>query len=197
MGRWSHRTLEPADAASRTATTRTACSSGSGIGGLGDRQIRELSGGQQQRVFLARALIGDPLLLLLDEPTSGVDLKTRDEVLHLLADLNAQGTTIVMTTHELNAVAAHLPWVVCVNRTIIAAGRPRPGLHAARSSTARTRPTCASSARTARSSSRTPRRIGCARRSATARRLRARPPRARRASDHVHLERRAGADDPR
>jgi zinc/manganese transport system ATP-binding protein/zinc transport system ATP-binding protein len=95
-----------------------------GIGGLGDRQIRELSGGQQQRVFLARALIADPLLLLLDEPTSGVDLKTRDEVLHLLADLNAQGPTIVMTTHELNAVAAHLPWVICVNRTIIAEGDP-------------------------------------------------------------------------
>ena len=95
-----------------------------GIGGLGDRQIRELSGGQQQRVFLARALIADPLLLLLDEPTSGVDLKTRDEVLHLLADLNAQGTTIVLTTHELNAVAAHLPWVVCVNRTVVAEGDP-------------------------------------------------------------------------
>ena len=62
-----------------------------GIGGLGDRQIRELSGGQQQRVFLARALIADPVLLLLDEPTSGVDIKTRDEVLHLLADLNAPG----------------------------------------------------------------------------------------------------------
>ena len=55
-----------------------------------DRHIRELSGGQQQRVFLARAMIGDPLLLLLDEPTSGVDLKTRDDILHLLADLNAR-----------------------------------------------------------------------------------------------------------
>ena len=95
-----------------------------GVGGLGDRQVRQLSGGQQQRVFLARAMIGDPVLLLLDEPTSGVDLKTRDEVLHLLADLNRQGMTIVMTTHELNAVAAHLPWVICVNRRIIAEGDP-------------------------------------------------------------------------
>jgi zinc/manganese transport system ATP-binding protein/zinc transport system ATP-binding protein len=95
-----------------------------GIGGLADRQIRRLSGGQQQRVFLARAMIGDPVLLLLDEPTSGVDIKTRDEVLHLLADLNAGGVTIVMTTHELNSVAAHLPWVVCVNRRVIAEGDP-------------------------------------------------------------------------
>jgi ABC-type Mn2+/Zn2+ transport system ATPase subunit len=95
-----------------------------GIGGMGDRHIRELSGGQQQRVFLARAMIGDPSLLLLDEPTSGVDLKTRDEVLHLLADLNAEGMTIVLTTHELNTVAAHLPWVVCVNGRVIAEGDP-------------------------------------------------------------------------
>ena len=95
-----------------------------GIGGLGGRQIRDLSGGQQQRVFLARAMIADPLLLLLDEPTSGVDLKTRDDVLHLLADLNAEGTTIVLTTHELNAVAAHMPWVVCVNARIVAEGDP-------------------------------------------------------------------------
>jgi zinc/manganese transport system ATP-binding protein len=95
-----------------------------GIGGLGDRHIRMLSGGQQQRVFLARAMIGEPDLLLLDEPTSGVDIKTRDDVLHLLADLNRDGMTIVLTTHELNSVAAHLPWVVCVNRRLIAEGDP-------------------------------------------------------------------------
>jgi ABC-type Mn2+/Zn2+ transport system ATPase subunit len=95
-----------------------------GIAGLGGRHIRELSGGQQQRVFLARAMIGEPSLLLLDEPTSGVDLKTRDDILHLLADLNRDGMTIVLTTHELNTVAAHLPSVVCVNRRIIAEGDP-------------------------------------------------------------------------
>jgi zinc/manganese transport system ATP-binding protein/zinc transport system ATP-binding protein len=123
MGRWSHRTWSPwTPRADRLAADRVL--ERLGIGGMGGRQIRELSGGQQQRVFLARALVSDPLLLLLDEPTSGVDLKTRDEVLHLLADLNAQGTTIIMTTHELNAVAAHLPWVICVNRTLIAQGDP-------------------------------------------------------------------------
>jgi zinc/manganese transport system ATP-binding protein len=95
-----------------------------GIGRLAHRHIRELSGGQQQRVFLARALISEPQILLLDEPTTGVDIKTRDEVLHLLGDLNADGVTVILTTHELNAVAAHLPWVLCVNGGIVAQGDP-------------------------------------------------------------------------
>ena len=95
-----------------------------GLDGLGDRHIRELSGGQQQRVFLARALLADPQLLLLDEPTSGVDVRTRHEVLHLLADLNAEGIAIVLTTHDLNGIAAHLPRIVCVNGEVIASGTP-------------------------------------------------------------------------
>jgi zinc/manganese transport system ATP-binding protein/zinc transport system ATP-binding protein len=95
-----------------------------GLAGLGRRQIRDLSGGQQQRTFLARALIAEPRALLLDEPTASVDLKTRNDILHLLAELNREGVTILMTTHELNAVAAHLPWVVCVNRGVIAQGAP-------------------------------------------------------------------------
>lgn len=88
------------------------------------KQIRKLSGGQQQRVFLARALIRNPKVLLLDEPTSGVDIKTRDEILHLLMDLNRQDVTIVISTHELNAVATHLPRVVCVNKVVVADGTP-------------------------------------------------------------------------
>ena len=95
-----------------------------GISGLQRRHIRELSGGQQQRVFLARALIAEPRVLLLDEPTSGVDIKTRDEVLHLLGEINAEGVTIIITTHELNAVAAHLPDVICVSGRVIAQGHP-------------------------------------------------------------------------
>jgi zinc/manganese transport system ATP-binding protein/zinc transport system ATP-binding protein len=95
-----------------------------GIGELADRHIRDLSGGQQQRVFLARALVREPLLLLLDEPTSGVDIKTRHEVLHLLADLNHEGVTVILTTHDLNSVAAHLPQVVCLNRRVVAYGPP-------------------------------------------------------------------------
>ena len=96
-----------------------------GIGDLATRHIRELSGGQQQRVFLARALVRRPDVLLLDEPTSGVDVRTRHEVLHLLRDLNDEGLAVVLTTHDLNGIAAHLPEIVCLNRTVIAAGRPQ------------------------------------------------------------------------
>jgi zinc/manganese transport system ATP-binding protein/zinc transport system ATP-binding protein len=95
-----------------------------GIGDLADRHIRDLSGGQQQRVFLARALVREPRLLLLDEPTSGVDIKTRHDVLHLLSELNHDGVTVILTTHDLNSVAAHLPQVVCLNRRVVAAGPP-------------------------------------------------------------------------
>ena len=102
-----------------------------GIEGLGHRHIRELSGGQQQRMFIARALLRRPQLLLMDEPTSGVDVKTRHEVLHLLDDLNADGLSIVVTTHDLNGIATHLPHVVCLNRRVIGAGAPRQVLTAA------------------------------------------------------------------
>ncbi len=94
------------------------------IGDLAERHIRELSGGQQQRVFVARALLRRPDLLLLDEPTSGVDARIRHELLHLLAELNEEGVTIVLTTHDLNGIATHLPWLVCLNRSIVAEGPP-------------------------------------------------------------------------
>ncbi|HVF21341.1 MAG TPA: metal ABC transporter ATP-binding protein [Mycobacteriales bacterium] len=96
-----------------------------GLGGLGRRHIRELSGGQQQRVFIARALLRQANLLLLDEPTSGVDVRTRHDVLHLLGDLHAEGLAIVLTTHDLNGIAAHLPRLVCLNRQVVADGAPR------------------------------------------------------------------------
>ncbi|HUR86997.1 MAG TPA: metal ABC transporter ATP-binding protein [Solirubrobacteraceae bacterium] len=94
------------------------------IGDLADRHIRQLSGGQQQRVFIARALLGEPELLLMDEPTSGVDVRLRHELLHLLDDLHARGIAIVLTTHDLNGIAAHLPRVVCLNRRVIGDGVP-------------------------------------------------------------------------
>ena len=96
-----------------------------GIGDLGHRHIRDLSGGQQQRVFIARALLGQPDLLCLDEPTSGVDVRTRHEVLHLLGELHAGGLAIVLSTHDLNGIAAHLPTLVCLNVSVAGRGAPR------------------------------------------------------------------------
>lgn len=96
-----------------------------GIAGLSGRHIRDLSGGQQQRMFIARALLRRPELLLLDEPTSGVDVSSRHDMLHLLGELNAEGVAILLTTHDLNGVAAHVPELVALHRTVIARGIPR------------------------------------------------------------------------
>jgi len=95
-----------------------------GIGELSQRHIRELSGGQQQRMFIARALLRRPQLLLMDEPTSGVDVASRHDMLHLLGELNADGMAIMVTTHDLNGVAAHLPKLIALQRRIIAEGTP-------------------------------------------------------------------------
>lgn len=105
-----------------------------GLGDLADRHIRDLSGGQQQRVFLARALVDRPDLLVLDEPAGNVDVATRHEILHVLADLHHPtggdpGVTIVLTTHDINGLAAHLPRLICFNRTVIADGPPAEVLH--------------------------------------------------------------------
>ncbi|MCW9033615.1 MAG: metal ABC transporter ATP-binding protein [Rhodospirillales bacterium] len=89
-----------------------------------NHHISDISGGQQQRAFLARALIADPQVLVLDEPTAGVDLKTQNHILRMLAELNREGVTVIMTTHDLNAIAVHLPRVMCFNKGIKAEGAP-------------------------------------------------------------------------
>ena len=95
-----------------------------GLAPYAQRHISQLSGGQQQRVFLARALVARPQLLLLDEPTTGVDLKTQHDILHLLHELNREGMTILLATHDLNTIASHVPWVICFQHGVIAQGPP-------------------------------------------------------------------------
>ena len=86
--------------------------------------VADISGGQQRRALLARALVRKPDLLVLDEPTAAVDPGTQREILALLRESNSSGMTIVMATHDIDVVAAHLPRLVCVDRRIVADGAP-------------------------------------------------------------------------
>jgi len=95
-----------------------------GIDIYAHHQIKELSGGEQKRVFLARALIRNPDILILDEPTAGLDNLNKDKFLQILFDLNSKGITIILSTHDIDTVARKLPWIVCFNKSIISQGPP-------------------------------------------------------------------------
>ncbi len=92
------------------------------IAHLAHRQIGELSGGQKKRVFLARALAQQSHVILLDEPFTGVDVKTEDAIVDLLGQLRAQGHLILVSTHNLGMVPDFCDQVVMINRTVVAAG---------------------------------------------------------------------------
>jgi manganese transport system ATP-binding protein len=94
------------------------------LGALADRHISALSGGQQQRTFVARAIAQEPLVLLLDEPTTGVDAATEDSLLHLVRGLVADGLPVLMTTHDLDRAAEWFDRLIVVDRKILADGTP-------------------------------------------------------------------------
>ena len=87
-----------------------------------DRQIGELSGGQKKRVFLARALAQEARVILLDEPFTGVDVKTEEAIIALLRDLRSEGCIILVSTHNLGSVPEFCDQVVLINRTVLAYG---------------------------------------------------------------------------
>lgn len=89
-----------------------------GMSDFAGRRITQLSGGQRQRAFIARALAGEAELLVLDEPTVGVDAESVEAFYRLLASLNARGITVLLIEHDFGAVTDHAQRVVCLNRRV-------------------------------------------------------------------------------
>ena len=102
-----------------------------GLAAQADAPVRTLSGGMQQRAFIAKALAGEPWLLVLDEPTTGVDAESQESLAALLDGLHSDlGVTIVYVSHEFGAVESFVQRLVLVRRTIVFDGSPGelPGL---------------------------------------------------------------------
>ena len=95
-----------------------------GLRDLAQRQIGRLSGGQRQRVLVARALATEPELLILDEPTTGVDVGTTEGLFELLDGFHRAGMTVIVVSHDVGVVAQHVSQVACLNRRLVAHGRP-------------------------------------------------------------------------
>ncbi len=93
-----------------------------GLAPFADRQISQLSGGQQQKLFLARALVQNPEIYLLDEPFAGVDLATEKEIVELLKKQKEEGKTIFVVHHDLPTVEEYFDWVIMLNTRLIACG---------------------------------------------------------------------------
>ena len=96
-----------------------------GLAYLKDRQIGELSGGQKKRVFLARALAQESPVILLDEPFTGIDVQTEEQIMALLRDLRDSGRVILVSTHNLGSVPEFCDRAVLIDRTVLVAGETR------------------------------------------------------------------------
>ena len=90
-----------------------------GIGELADKSIGELSGGQEQRVHLARCLISKPKMIILDEPTSALDPRIRGEFYAMLKELNDEGVTLILVTHDLDSVGAYTNKLVYLDKIVL------------------------------------------------------------------------------
>ncbi|EAR56877.1 hypothetical protein SKA34_05335 [Photobacterium sp. SKA34] len=86
------------------------------------RQIGELSGGQRKRVFLARALAQESQVILLDEPFTGVDVQTEDQIMALLRELRDEGKVMLVSTHNLGSIPDFCDRTILINKTILASG---------------------------------------------------------------------------
>lgn len=87
-----------------------------------DKPISQLSGGQQQRVFLARALMQDAPIYLMDEPFVGVDMLSEKAIIHVLRELRNQHKTIIAVHHDLNTVKEYFDWTLMINKSSISCG---------------------------------------------------------------------------
>jgi manganese transport system ATP-binding protein len=94
------------------------------LGDLRRRHISQLSGGQQQRAFVARAIAQEPRLLLLDEPTTGVDAATEEGLRELVRGLVLQGLPVLMTTHDLDRAVDWFDRLIVLDRRVLATGKP-------------------------------------------------------------------------
>lgn len=96
-----------------------------GMSGFENHMFGILSGGQQQRVSVARALVGDPKILILDEPSTGIDAVGQEDFYHLLKGLQKRfGLTIIMVSHDIGVITSYVDEIACLNRTLHYQGSP-------------------------------------------------------------------------
>jgi ABC-type Mn2+/Zn2+ transport system ATPase subunit len=95
-----------------------------GMAALSSRQIGELSGGQQQRVFIARALAQEAELMLMDEPLTGLDVTSQEDIFSVLEELRQRRVTVMIATHDLSLAAERFDRVMLLNHRLLGLGRP-------------------------------------------------------------------------